>query len=108
MALIDRIAAGIDRIGKKTNQLLDESRLRMDLMRQRRKKDNLARDLGYIVYRQSQGATPAEGEVEGLIRRIGDAEKEIERLEKEVETVRRGKSQTQPPPEPPAAESPTT
>lgn len=88
MALLERITAGLDKLGQKTNQFLDESRLRMELLRQRRRKDNLARDLGYLVYRQSQGATPAEGEIDGLTKRIAEAEREIDRLQSEIETVR--------------------
>ena len=90
MALLDRISAGLDRLGQKTNQFLDESRLRMEVMRLRRRKDNLARDLGYLVFRQTQGATPADGEVDGLTRRIAEAEKEIERLQGEMEKLRAG------------------
>ncbi|MDO8665087.1 MAG: hypothetical protein Q7J79_00625, partial [Gemmatimonadales bacterium] len=48
------------------------------------------RDLGYLVYRQTKGATPAEGEVEGLTRRIAEAEAEIERLEARVKEIRSG------------------
>ena len=96
MALLERITAGLDRLGQKTNQFLDESRLRMELMRQRRRKDNLARDLGYVVYRQSKGATPADGEVDGLTGRIAEAEREIERLQAEIETVR-GTKPAEPP-----------
>jgi hypothetical protein len=97
MALLERITAGLDKLGQKTNQFLDESRLRMELMRQRRRKDNLARDLGYLVYRQSQGATPAEGEIDGLTTRITEAQREIDRLQAEIETLRLPKPAEPPP-----------
>ena len=33
MSLMDRIAGGLETLGKKANQALDEGRLRMDLLR---------------------------------------------------------------------------
>ncbi|MBI1723350.1 MAG: hypothetical protein HYR48_05520 [Gemmatimonadetes bacterium] len=103
MSLMDRITAGLDQIGRKANQALDEGKLRMDLLRVRRRKDNAARDLGYLTYRQSKGAVPAEGEAEGLLRRIAEAEAEIERLEARVREVRAG---SKPPGDTPPAERP--
>mgnify|MGYP001443561759 CR=1 FL=1 len=70
MSLIDRVAAGLDTLGKKTQQVFDESKLRMDLARVRRRKDNAARDLGYLAYRTSKGEILPEGESDVLIRRI--------------------------------------
>lgn len=77
----------IDTLTRRVNRALDEGKLRMDLMRVRRRKDNAARDLGYITYRKTRGAVPAEGEEEALIRRIAEAETEIERLKAELEKV---------------------
>ena len=88
MNIFDRLTSGLDTIGRKAGQALDEGKLRMELMRVRRRKDNAARDLGYIVYRQTKGATPAEGEVEGLSLRIAESEAEIERVEARIVEVR--------------------
>ena len=46
MSLIDRVSAGLDQIGKKTLQAIDESKLRIELGGVRRRKDAAARDLG--------------------------------------------------------------
>lgn len=88
MSLIDRVAAGLDTIGKKAQQAFDESKLRMDLARERRRKDNAARDLGYLAYRRSKGEVLPEGETDGLLRRISVAEEEIARIEAEIAKVR--------------------
>ena len=88
MSIFDRFTAGLDTLGRKANQALDEGKVRVDLVRIRRRKDNAARDLGYLVYRQTKGATPAEGEAEGLTRRIAETEAEIERLEARVREIR--------------------
>jgi hypothetical protein len=100
MSLIDRIATGLDALGRKAGQALDEGKLRMEVMRLRRHKDRLARDLGYLVYQQSRGAVPPEGAIDRLTRRIGDDEAEIERLEEKIRDLRRGAA---PPPPPPHA-----
>jgi capsule polysaccharide export protein KpsE/RkpR len=88
MSLIDRVAAGLDTLGKKTQQVFDESKLRMDLARVRRRKDNAARDLGYLAYRTSKGEILPEGESDVLIRRIAAAEEEIGKIEAEIAKVK--------------------
>lgn len=100
MSLIDRISTGLEKLGRRTTQAIEEGKLRMDLMRVRRRKDAAARDLGYLTYQQSKGAVPAEGEAERLHRRIGDAEVEIERLEAQIRDLR-GTDVTRPPAPPP-------
>ena len=99
MSLIDRVSAGLDQIGKRTLQAIDESKLRLELGGVRRRKDAAARDLGYLTYRQSKGEVLPEGETDVLIRRTAKAEEEIAGLEAQIAAVRgRGA--------PPAAEAP--
>ena len=73
MKLVDRVAAGLDQLGRKAVQAIDEGKLRMDVAGVRRRKDHAARDLGYLAYRQSKGEIPAEGDTELQIRRIAAA-----------------------------------
>ncbi len=119
MSLMDRVAAGLETLGKRANQALDEGKLRVDLLRARRRMDAAARDLGYVTYRQAKGQAAPEGEVAALTRRIADAEADVERIQAAIDRVaaeRQGTSRTQdgpaaqdaasPPPdtpEPPAA-----
>ncbi len=88
MGLIDRISSGINLLADRTNQALDEGRLRLELMRVRRRRDNLARDLGYIAFRQAKGTAPADGEVDALVRRMEDCDAEIAKLDEQVRQVR--------------------
>lgn len=106
MGLIDRLSDGFGRLGKAAGQALDETRLQMEIMRVRKRKDGLARDLGYIVFRVSQGATAIPGEQDALIARITDTEKEIDGLERRLRDLRRearGEEPGSTPPPPPAA-----
>jgi capsule polysaccharide export protein KpsE/RkpR len=88
MKLMDRVAAGLDQLGKKAAQAIDESKLRMEAAGVRRRKDHAARDLGYLTYRQSKGEVLAEGDTDLQIRRIAAAEEEIAKLEADLAKVR--------------------
>ena len=88
MKLMDRVAAGLDQLGKRAVQAIDVSKLRMEVAGVRRRKDHAARDLGYLAYRQSKGEILPEGETEVQIRRIAAAEEEIARLEADLAQVR--------------------
>jgi capsule polysaccharide export protein KpsE/RkpR len=88
MKLIDRVAAGIDQLGKRAAQALDESKLRMEQAGVRRRKDHAARELGYLAYRKSKGETVADSEAEVLIRRMAAADDEIAKLEDQIAKVR--------------------
>lgn len=104
MKLMDRFAAGLDQLGKKAAQAIDESKVRMDLTRVRRRRDAAARDLGNLTYRQSKGEILPDGDTEICIRRIAAADDEIAKLEAELDKVRT--RYAAPPPEapPPPAE----
>jgi len=96
MSLMDRFAAGLETLGRKANQALDEGKLRMELLRARRRLDHAARALGYITYRQSRGEPAPPAEVESLTRRMAEAEEEAARFEAQIAALKgRG---TAPPP----------
>ena len=108
MSLMDRFAAGLETLGKKANQALDEGKLRVDLLRARRRMDAAARNLGYVTYRQAKGQTPPEGVVAALTRRIAEAEAEVERIQAAIDKAgagRHGGGRTQ---DGPAAGSPAS
>jgi len=88
MSLMDRIAGGLETLGKKANQALDEGKLRMDLLRARRRMDGAARDLGYVTYRQAKGQGAPDGEIESLTRRIAEGEAEVARIQTAIDKIR--------------------
>ena len=88
MSLMYRIADGLETLGKRANQSLDEGKLRMDLLRARRRMDAAARDLGYVTYRQAKGQGAPDGEVESLTRRIAAAEAEVARVQAAIDKSR--------------------
>lgn len=88
MKLFDRVAAGLDTLGRKANQALDEGKLRVDLARVRRRMDGAARTLGYLTYRQAKGEAASPAEIEGLTRKIAEAEEEVARIEASLAEVK--------------------
>jgi hypothetical protein len=88
MSLMDRFAAGLETLGRKANQALDEGKLRMDLLRTRRRLDHAARALGYTTYRQNRGEAAPQAEIDSLTRRMAEAEAEAARLEAEIARLR--------------------
>ena len=88
MSIFDRFATGLETLGKRANQALDEGKLRVELVRVRRRMDNAARDLGYITYRQAKGTPAAPDAVEGLTRRIAEAEAAAARIEADIASLK--------------------
>ena len=88
MKLFDRFAAGLETLGKKANQALDEGKLRVELMKARRRMDAAARDLGYLTYRQAKGSQAPPADVETLTQRIAEGEAAATRIEGQLEQLK--------------------
>ena len=88
MKLFDRFAAGLETLGKKANQALDEGKLRVELMKARRRMDAAARDLGYLTYRQAKGSQAPPADVEALTQRIAEGEAAATRIEGQLEQLK--------------------
>lgn len=93
--LFDRLNQELEAFGKKAQAALDEGKLQIELMRQRRKRDNAARDLGLLIYKRERGGEVEQRRVDALLVRLDDLEAEIARLDAQVAEARR-----QPPPAP--------
>jgi hypothetical protein len=87
--LFDRLNQELEAFGKKAQAALDEGKLQIELMRQRRKRDNAARDLGLLVYKRERGGEVEQRRVDALLVRLDDLEAEIARLEGQVAEARR-------------------
>lgn len=105
MGLVDGLQSGFRKLGQAAGQALDETRIQVELLGARRRKDTVARDLGYLVYRVTQGATAAQGEQDALVKRMADIEKQIEKLDGDLRQLRAA-GKTEPPPAPPAPPEP--
>jgi hypothetical protein len=108
MSFMDRFAAGIESLGRRANQALDEGKLRMEVLRARRRLDHAARALGYLTYRQFRGEPANQAEIDSLTRRMTEAEAEAERLEAAITGLKQSASpapEAAPPQPPPSDET---
>ncbi len=88
MSLMNRVASGLETLGKKANQMVDEGKLRVSLLSERRRMDAAAREVGYVTYRQAKGEQAPEGKIETLTRRITESEEEIKRIQAEIDRIK--------------------
>jgi len=101
-SLFDRLNQELEAFGKRAQAALDEGKSQIELMRVKRQRDLLARDLGLFVYRRERGGDSDPARFDELLLRLDDLEKQIAGLEQEVSA---GGS---PPPPPPADAEPVT
>ena len=65
--LFDRLNQELEPFGRKAQAALDEGKLQIELMRVRRRRDSLARDLGLLVHRRERGSEVEPRRVEALL-----------------------------------------
>ena len=86
--LFDRLNQELEAFGKKAQAALDEGKIQIELLRQRRRRDNTARDLGMLIYRRERGGEADQRRVDALLVRLDDVEAEIGRLEGQLAEAR--------------------
>lgn len=86
--LFDRLNQELEAFGKKAQAALDEGKIQIELLRQRRRRDNTARDLGMLIYRRERGGEADQRRVDALLVRLDDIEAEIGRLEGQLAEAR--------------------
>lgn len=86
--LFDRLNQELEAFGKKAQAALDEGKIQIELLRQRRRRDNAARDLGMLIYRRERGGEAEPRRVDALLARLDEVEAEIARLERQVAEAR--------------------
>lgn len=95
-SLFDRLNQELEAFGKRAQAALDEGKSQIELLRVKRQRDLLARDLGFFVYRRERGGDSDAARFDALLIRLDDLEKQIAALEEEVSVA------DSPPPSPPA------
>ena len=87
--LFDRLNHELEAFGKKAQAALDEGKLQIELLRLRRRQDNVARDLGLLVHRKERGSEVEPRRIDALMLRLDDLKAEIARLELQIAEGRR-------------------
>lgn len=82
--LFDRLNQELEAFGKRAQEVFDDGRVRLDLMRVRNQRDAAARELGYLVHRRERGEEVEQGRIDAAMLKMDDLAKEVARLEKEL------------------------
>ena len=87
--ILDRLNQELELFGRKAQAALDEGKLQIEQMRVRRRRDNLARDLGLLVHRRERGSEVEPRRVEALLSRLDELEAELKRVGQELAEAQR-------------------
>jgi hypothetical protein len=83
--LLDRLNRELEAFGRRAQEVFDESRARLELMRLRNLRDGAARDLGYLFYqRERESAELEQGRLDAALFKMDDLKHEIDRLEMQL------------------------
>lgn len=83
--LLDRLNRELEAFGRRAQEVFDESRARLELMRLRNLRDGAARDLGYLVYqRERESAELEQGRLDAALFKMDDLKHEIDRLQMQL------------------------
>jgi hypothetical protein len=83
--LLDRLNRELEAFGRRAQEVFDESRARLELMRLRNLRDGAARDLGYLFYQRERESVEVEqGRLDAALFKMDDLKHEIERLEMQL------------------------
>ncbi|HKU59583.1 MAG TPA: hypothetical protein VJQ44_00105 [Gemmatimonadales bacterium] len=92
--LFDRLNQELEAFGRKAQSALDEGKLQIELLRVRRKQDQVARDLGLLVHRRERGGDADPRRIEGLLFRLDELSGEIARLEGQLQEAKRQRTES--------------
>jgi len=83
--LFDRFNQEIEALGRRAQEVFDESRTRLELVRIRSQRDGAARELGMLYYRRERQLEAVEqGRIDAALFKLDDLTHEIQRLEQQL------------------------
>ena len=91
--LFGRLNQELEAFGRKAQWALDEGKLQIELLRVRRKQDQVARDLGLLVHRRERGGEADPRRIDALLLRLDDLAGEIARLEEQLQAAKRQRAE---------------
>ena len=92
-ALFDRLNQELEAFGRKAQWAIDDGKLQIELLRVRRKQDQVARDLGLLVHRRERGGDADPRRIDALLVRLDDLGREIARLEGQLQEAKRQRAE---------------
>jgi hypothetical protein len=89
----------LESFGRKAPAALDEGRFQLELIRLRRQRDEAAGSLGKLFYKRERGKEVDQVRIDALLLRLDDIEAAIEKVEKQMGSIK-GEATETPSPEP--------
>ena len=102
--ILDRLNTELEAFGRRAQAALDEGKLQIEIMRLKRQRDTVARDLGLMFHRRERAADVEPKRVDTLLVRLDVIEEEIASLERQAAAARGEATSVNEEPAPVAAE----
>jgi polyhydroxyalkanoate synthesis regulator phasin len=87
MGLMDKVKAAAQDITAEAKKATAQGKTKLDQAQTRRKMNDAAEQLGYLIYNERSKGTAAGAEADSLVTEIGRLEAEIEALEAEARST---------------------
>jgi len=91
--LFGRLNQELEAFGRKAQWALDDGKLQIELLRVRRRQDQVARDLGLLVHRRERGGDADPRRIDALLARLDDLAGDIARLEEQLQAAKRQRAE---------------
>jgi hypothetical protein len=105
--IFDRINHELESLGRKAQSAFEEGRFQIELLRLRRQRDDVACDLGRLIYKKERGKEVDQVRIDALLLRLDDIEASIDKVEKQMGSIKAEATET-PAPEPTTTGEPAT
>ena len=86
--IFERLNQELEAFGRKAQAAIDEGRFQIELMRLRRQRDAEACSLGRLIHKRERGQEVEQPRIDALLLRLDDLEAAIEKVEKQMGSVR--------------------
>lgn len=97
--IFDRLNQELESFGRKAQAAFDEGRFQLELIRLRRQRDDASCSLGKLIYKRERGNEVDQVRIDALLIRLDDIEASIDKVEKQMGSIRAEASEA-PPSEP--------
>ena len=77
MGFMDKVKAAAQDVAAEAKQATVKAQTKMEQSQTRKKIDDLAKQLGYLIYREKAQGTPAGADADKLIADMGELEKQL-------------------------------
>jgi seryl-tRNA synthetase len=106
MGFMDKVKAKAQDVAAEAKKAAEVGKVKVDKLQLKRKQDEAAKQLGYLIHTERAKGTPGGAEIDRLIAEISSLQSEMDELDAAAAAEAAGGPATPPPPpapEPPAA-----